>query len=377
MKGVYTVTLLFLSLMSQAQFKFNNVDTVSQLNRDLISFFQEYIDYRAVGNSPDAYWYTEEKIQFEGLDVNEQWDYYYSFLKQSQPTILGLGKQKDNIFKIKIAVETGMDSASMILFSIQNFLVYNTPNGFKMGNMLAYNMENEQYVKFSSPYFDYYYPQGTKIDDVPIKEHNDLLEKLEKYFDTPMPHKFQYIHCETCEDLYRLRGIDYVANMMSTKTTVCGWTYTKNRLMYSAYPGFHKHEVLRLLSVLAPHAPLILADGITNLTGGAGGKPIKYHIAKLAPYLSLHPEKIDNIEDFWYYDDETNPYFVFHALITNYFLKTKGEVAFKDMMLSAQKETIDIRGFLQKYCDIDDVTAFFIDQLNHYAENELEFVDFF
>jgi hypothetical protein len=254
-----------------------------------------------------------------------------------------------------------------------------TTDGYKMANVLNHNLQKQEFVYYKGRYFDYFYPKGTSIAEIPEIEHNELVAKLETFFGRSLPYRFQYVHCNSCEELYKVRGIDYVANMMSAKTTVCGWTFHGNRIMFSAYPGFHKHELLRLIGVFVPNAPLILADGITNLTGGSLGKDVKYHIQKLAPYLATHPEKLDKIEDFWYYDDETNPYFVFHALITNYFLKTKGENAFKEMMLSSQKESIDIPEFLSKYLAIEDVSAFFLDQLEHYSkpENELEFVDFF
>lgn len=73
-------------------------------------------------------------------------------------------------------------------------------------------------------------------------------------------------------------------------------------------------------------------NGSTNLAGGAAGKPIMYHLRKLAPHIIMYPEVLDDLDSFYYYDDETNPHFVFNAIVTNYFVKKMGEDKWKEFM---------------------------------------------
>src|SRR5690606_31119784 len=136
-------------------------------------------------------------------------------------------------------------------------------------------------------YFDFYLPEQTP--DYPVAEIEEYLGRVENYFRRRIPYRFTSIYAENCEALHRIRGYDYVANMMSAKTSVCGLTDTGNRIMYSSDAGVHKHELLRLLNVMFPESAPVLRNGLTNLIGGAAGKPIHYHIKKLAPYVLNHP----------------------------------------------------------------------------------------
>lgn len=367
------IFIIFITVVSiikvSGQFKLNHVDTVSPMNTELLNFLWEYMEYRAAGNTPEKYWVQEEYYSPKSIDAYEQWENYYAWLTQSYtPTVLGIGKIEENYYKIKVMVETGMDSSNLEIYLIQDYLVKQTAAGLKLANILSYNLENNKYQRFSDEYFDYFLPKDVDISTISSTENTKLIKKLEQYFGSKLPYRFTYIKEKSCEELYRVRGIDYIANMMSTQTSVCGWTFVDNRIMYSSHQGFHKHEILRLLSLITPNAPLVLVDGITNLTGGAAGKPIRYHIQKLAPYLEQHPEKLDKIEDFWYYDNETNPFFVFHALATNYFLKTKGELAFLNMMKSPTHIKIDLQNFLREHCDITDVKKFYLQQIALYAD---------
>lgn len=363
-----------------AQFKINqSIDSLSSPNKELLIFFKTYVNSRAQGENFEKFFIKDDSPLTGKNDLQEQWQNFYSSFDENTAKVIGLGKVDDNIFKIKVSLEFGADSTTKDLVYILNFLVYKTNEGYKLGNTLNYNLTKEKYIKREGKYFNYYYPLGTKIKNIPQKRHEELIMKLEDYFGKKLEQKFDYIHCKNCEQLYLMRGIDYFPNMLSTKNNVCGWTYSSDKIMFSAYNGFHKHEILRLLSVFNPKAPLIIVDGITNLTGGSVGKPIRYHIKKLNEYIKLYPEKLDNIEAFWYVDDETNPYFVFHALIVNYLLKTKGDKYFKELLLSENSEKLNIEKFLHKHLDVTNTKNFFLQEINKYAADDtiLEFENYF
>jgi hypothetical protein len=273
---LFTLILLVcsLTLFSQVKFTYNNVDTVSPLNREIIGFFEEYINHRTKSEDFSDYWYTAEKLKFPMLDTYEKW--IYQLYKHSPQTILGLSKPEDDVFKIKVMLESPNEGNKTVLYAIQNFLVRKTEKGFKLQDMLGYQLDKGDYTVVSDMYFDFYLPENMDRRQKPISAINDYVQKIENYFDRKIPVKLRYVYAPSCEDLNRLRGYDYVANMMSTKTNVCGLTDSKNLVMYSSYPGVHKHELLRLLNVMFPKSLPVLMDGFTNLAGGSMGKPISY-----------------------------------------------------------------------------------------------------
>lgn len=379
---VVLVTLLWFvyaisptALYAQIKFKFNNVDTISPLNQELISFFGKWLQAKTAYTDDSTFWVQDDEFRIARNDSYEEWIYgAYAFSPQ---TILGLSIVGDNQYKIKVALEMGKDSTSQELYAIQNFMVVKTDKGFKMQDFLLYNLKKERYTVTKDKYFDFYFPPTMIGANSKIAAINNYVAKIERYFEQNLPYNFKYIYAPDCESLNSLRGYDYVATMMSTKTRTCGLTDTKNRIMYSSYNGVHKHELLRLLNVILPKSPPILMDGFTNLVGGAGGKPIMYHLRKLAPYILEKPEVLDDIESFYYYDDETNPHFVFNAISTNYFIKTKGENEFKRYMARTDLPREKLAIFLKNHCGITDVKSFFISQFEHYKEldSDLEFIN--
>lgn len=362
-------------LYAQIKFKFNNVDTITPLNKALISFFSKRIQAKTQYLDDSAFWIQDEEFKLARNDNYEEW--IYGAYAYSPQTLLGLSTVGDDLYKIKVALEMGRDSSSMQLYAIQNFMIVKTQEGLKMQDVLLYNLKKEKYTVHRDKYFDFYFPPTMTDAATKIKGINDYVARVEQYFNVNLPYKLKYIYAPDCEALNRLRGYDYVATMMSTKTTTCGLTDSKNKIMYSSYYGVHKHELLRLLNVILPKSPPVLMDGITNLVGGAGGKPIMYHLRELAPYILTKPEILDDIESFYYYDDETNPHFVFHAIATNYFIKTKGADEFKRYMARTDlpKETVEV--FLKNHCGVTDIKSFFITQFERYKEggSELEFIN--
>lgn len=363
------------SIYAQVKFKFNNVDTITPLNQELISFFAKCIEAKTQHADDSALWLQDDNFKLARNDSYEAW--IYGAYAYSPQTILGLSTVGDNHYKIKVALEMGRDSSSLELYAIQNFMLVKTAMGLKMQDFLLYNLQKEKYTVTKDKYFDFYFPPTMTGGTAKIEGINNYVAHIEQYFNKSIPYKLKYIYAPDCEALNHLRGYDYVANMMSTKTTTCGLTDPGNKIMYSSYYGVHKHELLRLLNVILPNSPSVLMDGITNLVGGAGGKPIMYHLHKLAPHILKHQEILDDIDSFYYYDDETNPHFVFHAIATNYFIKTKGEDEFKRYMTRTDlpKEKLDV--FLKNHCGIIDIKSFFMAQFEKYKEggSVLEFVN--
>ncbi|SKB90505.1 hypothetical protein SAMN05660841_02971 [Sphingobacterium nematocida] len=357
------------------KFRFNNVDTISALNRGLIDFFGKYIETKSAGKDDADFWSPQNNFNLPRNDSYEPW--LYSMFSYRIQTILGLSKVSDNQYNVKVMLETNIDSASTMVYAIQNYIIKETSSGLKMQDILGFRLDNENYQFKEDQYFDFYYPKDYPFSAKDIDQINNYVRKIETYFGKELPFKLRYIYAPGCEALFYMRGYDYVANMMSTKSTVCGLTDPKNRILFSSDAMLHKHELLRLLTVLYPKYPAIVMDGFTNLVGGAAGKPIMYHLRKLAPYILENPKILDDLNAFYYYDDETNPHFVFNAIATNYFIEKKGEQALKEFMRREDSRKDDVASFLKKYCGVEDVKSFFLQQFKTYADTErdLEFIN--
>lgn len=360
---------------TQVQFKFNNVDTISLLNKQLIAFFTRYIDTKSSGKPDQDFWLKNESFQLPRNDGYEPW--IYGMFSYQPQTILGLSKISEDQYKIKIMLETATDTDSTLLFAIQNYIIKQTPDGLKMQNILGVQLDQKNYQCKKGRYFDFYFPSDQAFPEADIEKINRYVQHMEAYFGKQLPYRLRYIYAPGSEAMYRLRGYDYVANMMSTKTNVSGLTDPGNRIIYSSYKGVHQHELLRLLTVLFPKSPGILMDGFTNLVGGAAGKPIMYHLRKLAPYIRQHPEILDNLDAFYYFDDETNPHFVFNAIATNFFIKQQGEDKLKEYMWREDLSQINLADFLSDHCGIQDMKAFFTEQFKIYGDKDrnLEFIN--
>lgn len=364
------VSFLFFATnsLSQVKFKFNNVDTISPLNKKLINFFAGAIEARATGKNVANFWCSNKALELPQKDSYESWIYgMYTYREQ---TILGLSKVSENHYKVKVMLITGKDSLSDMLYAIQNFIIKETAAGLRMQDILGFQIQKEDYKIISDNYFDFYVPQDQTFSEAHIDEINQYVNNIERYFEKKVPYKMRYVYALGCENLFRLRGYDYVANMMSTKSSVCGLTDAKNRIMFSSSAELHKHELLRLLMVMFPKSPAILMDGFTNLVGGAAGKPIMYHLRKLAPHILKHPEVLDDLDSFYYYDDETNPHFVLNAIVTNYFIKKMGEDKLKEFMKREDLGKMNVSDFLRTYCSIDDTKSFLLKQFRLYGVNE-------
>ena len=361
--------LLFASgSTAQVKFKFNNVDTISPFNQQLITFFGRAMEAKATGKHAASFWYSDSTSSFQlpQQDSYESWIYgMYTYKPQ---TIMGLSKIADKHYKVKVMLITDKDSVNSMVYAIQNFIICETAEGLKMRDILAFQLDQAQYRHIADKYFDFYVPDEQTFSKAHIKEINDYVGRIEQYFGKKVPYKLRYVYAPGCEALFQLRGYDYVANMMSTKSDVCGLTDVKNRIMFSSSAQLHQHELLRLLTVLFPKGPAVLKDGFTNLVGGAGGKPILYHLRKLAPYIQQHPEVLDDLESFYYYDDETNPHFVFNAIATNYFIQQMGEDKLKEWMKREDLSQEKLVDFLKNHCAVSDSKAFFLEQFKRYAE---------
>lgn len=125
------------------------------------------------------------------------------------------------------------------------------------------------------------------------------------------------------------------------------------------------------------NSPGILRNGIANLCGGSLGLSIEENIRIIYPYLQKNRHVLDDLESFFYYDDQVVPHAVFTAIVTNYYLKQFGVGSFKTLMHAEEYTGISIEDFLSKLCGVSDIPNFLMEEMALYLDKELEYSDLF
>jgi len=137
------------------------------------------------------------------------------------------------------------------------------------------------------------------------------------------------------------------------------------------FPRYTNHHLV------AAHIVRYNAYRIPVLCGGSLGLSIKENIKIIYPYLQKNRYLLNDLESFYYYDDQVVPHAVFTAVVTNYYLKQFGTDSFKRLMKTEQYTKISIEDFLLKFCGVNDPSSFLMREMKLYLEENLEYSDLF
>ena len=107
------------------------------------------------------------------------------------------------------------------------------------------------------------------------------------------------------------------------------------------------------------------------------GLPIEENIRLIYPYLLKHKDVLNDLERFYYYDDQVVPHAVFTAIVANYYLKTLGLESFRQLMKSEDLTEISLEEFISRFFKIDDIPSFLMAEMELYLEEDLEYSDLF
>jgi len=371
------IGLFFICQQAGAQITLNPaVDTVnSKANNKVVSILSAYLNTRLHKKDGKAFWKTAEADSLKNYDFYDAHSLYQ--IAFDNIIILGITQPEKDLFKVKVLFGyTGTDKVKTI-FSVNDFYLARQNGTFKLTNALYNNMRLNHYKKIISPRIIYHFPPDYQYQQSKIDSANYFLQTMERFFNKEIPGKIEYVTAPTCESLYAVLGASFQAGTLSSSTTFCGYFDMDNRLIITSGGEYYKHELLRTLNLMYPNAPDLLKSGITCLWGGTANKPAIYHLKKLYPYLLKHPEVFDKLDDFYYFDDETNPQFIFEAIVINYVLKTEGKKGLLQLFQNL-KTDISPGEFLKQHYNITDIRTFFLNQFKYYStRNRLEFDDIF
>ena len=376
-KYYYIIFLLFICLQVRAQITLNtNVDTIhSKTNSNVIRILSGYLNARLHKKDGKPFWLPAETDSLKNYDFYDAHRLY--LITFDDIIVLGITQPEKDLFKVKVLFGyTGTDKVKTI-WSVNDFYLVKQNDTFKLTNALFINMRLNHYKTVISPRLNYHFPPDYHYLQSKIDSANYFLQALERFFNKPIPGKIEYVTAATCESLYAVLGASFQVGTLSASTTFCGYFDIDNKLIITSGGEYYKHELLRTLNLMYPNAPDLLKSGITCLWGGTANKPVIYHLKKLYPYLLQHPEVFDKLDGFYYFDDETNPQFIFEAVVINYVLKHEGKEGLLRLMQNLKLD-ITIDAFLKQHYNISDTRTFFLNQFKYYStQNRLEFDDTF
>lgn len=352
------------------------VDTTNNFNnREVIHTLTGYLSARMQNKNGKSFWMPSEAESLKTFDLYDSHSLYA--IPHDQVIVLGITQPEPGFFRAKVLFSyLGTDKVRTI-WAVNDYYLSKQGGNLKLSNALYANMRLNHYLSVNSALINYHFPAGYNYKQAKIDSANRFLRRLEKLFNKKINGKIEYVTAPTCENIYAVLGSSFQAGTLSSTTTFCGYFDAPNQLIITSGDEYYKHELLRILNVFYPNAPDLLQSGITSLFGGSVNKPIIYHLKKLHPYFLKHPEVLDKPDDFYYFDDETNPAFVLQAIIINYVLQHNGKTGLLKLMETLSTKAT-MGSFLKDQYQITNTREFFMDEFKHYgAAKNLEFEDLF
>jgi hypothetical protein len=182
------------------------------------------------------------------------------------------------------------------------------------------------------------------------EQANVYLNKICSVFELK-PQKINYLICRDCEDIFRVKGFDYVLSMGNGKE--CGFFDNYNNIIYATASAGenHQHEITHVINNYFPNANELLLTGLSAYWGEENahkGKPLLYSVKRVNEYLKNHPEiDLNKPNEFWKLDEETNPQYVVGAIICDIAIE-KGGISMLKRFLNKSKSEEEFLLFIEK-----------------------------
>jgi hypothetical protein len=218
----------------------------------------------------------------------------------------------------------------------------------------------------------YRYFNGYEFNREKAEKANLFIRKINRVFDLP-EESFTYYITPKCDDIHQLKGYDFVITMGGNKD--CGFFDNCNNIIYAtALAGEnHQHELIHIVNKYYPKAHDYLKVGISSYWGdntAHGSKPLIYHIKRLNRYLRQHPEINLNYltsQEATMMDFETNPMYVYGALLVDIVLRKGGTKELRKVM-SKEMSDEELMSFYKNELNTDDLNKYFRDQIDELSK---------
>ncbi len=307
MTKIFLLFIIFLSTNCYGQQIFINpgVDTTDLEIAKSIAVWTNYLNSKPTPENMQTslFWAETEKKKYPVVDQ------LYNSLGDTPPYQIGkptilYAKPDSQYILIKTLFSYSDSLQNTIAWCITNVYVKKENGTYKLYNALSKNISSWLVKKIES--VTYYYPPDHKFDETKasklILSINHLTDewKLKKV-------PITYYIGETYEQLQKLRGLEYAVGM-GNQTKPTGISDIKSKSVYCGGLGENYfHEVVHIyINPLNPKSAL--NEGAAVFYAGSMGQTLKWHLKRLSKYLAEHAEiNLNNLEDFYFMDNFTNP----------------------------------------------------------------------
>lgn len=340
------------------------LDTINLERNIIVKLWSNYLKSNPDEINNNPYWLENDKIKYKSYDLLKSEGFlspslYYFQLKNK---ILSISKEED-YYIIKSAFYS---SETFDIYAITNVVATKVNDKFYLTNYQP-KLIKDWKTKTIGNITYLYYPEYN-FDEKKAEQANAYLNKMCSIFELN-PKKINYFICRDCEDIFRVKGFDYVLSMGNQKE--CGFFDAYNNIVYAtALAGEnHQHEITHFINNYFPNANELLLTGLSAYWGennSHNGKPLLYSIKRVNEYLKNHPEiDLNKPNEFWKLDEETNPQYVIGALICDLAIEKDGIKMLKNI-LNKSKTDEELLNFIEKELKIKK------GGLNNYLRKKIE-----
>lgn len=346
-------------------------DTINQDKKQIAQLWFSYLKSNPDSITNNPYWNVGEKKKYKSYDLLKSEGFlnpslYYFNLHNE---ILSISKYEDH-YLIRSIFHYGTNPINVM--AITNVVAIKENDKYVLANYTPYYTKD--WNTTSVGLISYRYFPGYEFNREKAKEANLFLQTVCKVFDLPEESITYYI-ARDCDDVHRTKGFDFVITMGGN--TDCGFFDDYNNIIYAtALAGEnHQHELIHIINKHYPNAHSYLLVGISSYWGddtAHAAKPLIYHIKRLNSYLKQHPE-IDlnhlNSKEASMMDFETNPMYVYGALLIDIILKRSGTEGLRKVMLKKMSDEELIR-FYRKELNTDDLNKYFRNKIDELSKKD-------
>lgn len=313
------------------------LDTVSLEKNKIVKLWNNYLKSNPdeINNNPN--WCENDKIKYKSYDLLKSEGFlspslYYFELNNK---ILSISKT-ENDYIIKSAF---YDRETFDIYAITNVVATKINDIFYLTNYQPKLIKDWQTRTVGNIIY-HFYPEY-QFNEEKAEQANAYLNKICSVFELK-PEKINYFVCRDCEDIFKVKGFDYVLSMGNG--TECGFFDTYNNIIYAtALAGEnHQHEITHFINNYFPNANELLLTGLSAYWGDENahkGKPLLYSIKRVNEYLKNHPEiDLNKPNEFWKLDEETNPQYVTGAIICDIAFEKGGINTLKHFLNNSKSE---------------------------------------
>lgn len=302
-----------------AQVRINNpIDPADTQTMAAVHFLETYLAEFDIARKatvlPDfsKYWPPEDCRRFRIPDrllyaINSEIPTYM----MGSPKIL-YARPVGDLVHIKTMFTHTDTNGQQMVFSITNHYVKKWPNGHYYFINPMYFQQDWKEATFNN--IQYYFPSYHKWDKSRARQLYEAINKLEEEWKL-QPIGIRYYFADTREEIEHLRGFDFTI-AMGNRDKPSGISDDVDNVIYCWGLGEnYLHEAVHIyINRLFPRSPL--SEGLPVFYGGSLGHDLQWHLKRLNTYLQQHPEvNLDNLDDFYYMDNYTNPLSTIQGLL--------------------------------------------------------------